>query len=54
MTDEFDRPTRKDIEDILVEVEEMITIFRSHGGSEETIRNLEQQAERLKQRLVNW
>jgi len=48
---EFDRPTRKDVEDIILEIEETIQLLRGKGGYENTIRELEQQAERLKGRL---
>ena len=53
---DYDHPTRKDIEDVLVEIEEMIQMLRGRGtvDVEDNIRNLEEQAARLKQRLINW
>lgn len=51
---DFDRPTRKDIEDILVEIEETIYVLQRQSGFEDAVRNLEEQAERLKRRLANW
>lgn len=48
---EFDRPTRKDIEDLIVEVEEAIVLLQNKGGYENTIQELEQQIVRLKKRI---
>lgn len=45
------RPTRKDIEDMINEIEEAIQMLDGKGGYENTIRELEQQSEKLKQRL---
>lgn len=49
---DFDRPTRKDVEDMIAEIEEAIQILHGKGGYENTIHELEQQAARLKQRLL--
>lgn len=48
---EFDRPTRKDIEDTINEIEEAIVILQNKGGYDNTVRELEQQLEHLKKRL---